>query len=76
MRPEMNVFLTEQQLALRQQRSVKTLRNQRVIGGGVPFVKMGRSVRYRLADVIEWERMRTTASTSQPLTAGGFHDAR
>lgn len=70
MRPDMDIFLTEQQVAERQQRSVKTLRNQRVSGGGVPFVKMGRSVRYRLADVMEWERARTTGSTSQTNVEG------
>lgn len=59
------IFITEQQLAARQMRSVKTLRNQRVMGGGIPFVKMGRSVRYRLADVLEWERIHTVENTSQ-----------
>ena len=50
-----NILLTEQQLAERQQRSVKTLQNLRVKGGSIPFVKIGRHVRYRLSDVIAWE---------------------
>jgi hypothetical protein len=60
----MNIFLTETQLADRQQRSVKTLQNLRVKGGSIPFVKIGRHVRYRLSDVIAWEAAHTLASTS------------
>jgi len=58
------VFLTERQLATRHQRSVKTLRNARVYGGYVPFVKIGRSVRYRLSDVLAYERDNLLRSTS------------
>ena len=70
----MTFFLTETQLADRQQRSVKTIRNQRVTGGGVPFVRMGRSVRYDLDDVIAWEAARRVSSTSQVHAEGGRHD--
>ena len=49
------VFLTEEQPARRHQRSAKTLRNLRVRGGSVPFFKIGRSVRYALADVEAFE---------------------
>jgi len=58
------VFLTEQQLAARHQRSVKTLRNNRVSGGYVPFLKIGRSVRYRLSDVVRYEEANLLTSTS------------
>jgi len=58
------VFLTEQHLASRHQRSVKTLRNARVTGGYVPFVRIGRSVRYRLSDVVAYEQTNLTRSTS------------
>ena len=54
-----NILLTETQLAERQQRSVKTLQNLRVKGGSIPFVKIGRHVRYRLSDVIAWEAAHT-----------------
>ncbi|MBB6356319.1 helix-turn-helix transcriptional regulator [Aminobacter aganoensis] len=65
--PELNqIFLNEHQLAERQQRSVKTIRNQRIIGGGVPFCRFGRSVRYRLSDVIDWGNARVVSSTSEP----------
>lgn len=59
-----STFLTEGQLADRHQRARKTLQNDRVSGKGVPFVKIGRSVRYRLSDVIAWENAQWRRSTS------------
>lgn len=59
------VFLTERELAARQKRSVRTLQNQRISGDGVPFVKFGRSVRYRLCDIVAWEEGSLRNSTSQ-----------
>ena len=59
-----NIFLTEQQLAGRHQRSVKTLQNLRVKGGSLAFVKWGRHVRYRLSDVLAWENAHLCHSTS------------
>lgn len=35
-------------------RALATLRNDRYVGRGIPYVKMGRSVRYRLDDVINY----------------------
>jgi predicted DNA-binding transcriptional regulator AlpA len=58
------IFLTEKDLAERHQRSVKAVQYQRITGGGVPFVKFGRSVRYRLADVEAWEEAHLRVSTS------------
>lgn len=59
------ILLTEQQLAERWSVSIKTLQNRRVLGGFVPFVKLSRSVRYRLSDVVEWENSRLRSSTSE-----------
>jgi hypothetical protein len=58
------IFLTETQLAARHQRSVKTLRNKRVQGGYIKFVKIGRHVRYRLSDVLAYEQAHLQNSTS------------
>jgi hypothetical protein len=38
--------------------SVYTLRNERFLGKGIPFVKDGRSVRYWGPDVINYMKMR------------------
>lgn len=59
-----STFLTEQQLAYRHQRSVKTIRNDRLRGGYVPFRKFGRQVRYRLSDVLAYEEAQLRKSTS------------
>lgn len=64
-------FLDENQLAARHQRSVKTLRNDRLRGGYIPYVKLNRMVRYRLSDIEAWEQANLRQSTSD---AGANHD--
>jgi hypothetical protein len=59
-----DVFLTEKDLAKRHQRTPKTLRNDRCRGGYIPFVKIGRHIRYRLSDVLSYEQARVMTSTS------------
>ena len=57
-------FLTDEQLAARWQVSAKTLRNARVAGRLLGFVKIGRSVRYRLSEIIAFEEQNSVRSTS------------
>ncbi|MER9171647.1 helix-turn-helix domain-containing protein [Mesorhizobium australicum] len=59
-------LLNEHDLAARWKLSVKTLRNARVSGANlvIPFVKIGRSVRYRLSDIEGFEAANTRKSTS------------
>jgi len=52
-------FMTEREVAQFLNRSVKTLRNDRSLGRGPKFVKFGRTVRYRLADVLAYANSRT-----------------
>lgn len=42
-----------------------TVRKQRMTGSGPPFVKVGRSVRYRRKDVLDWIASRTVRTTAQ-----------
>ena len=44
-------YVTETELAEMIQRSVQTLRNDRHRRRGLPYIKIGRSIRYDLADV-------------------------
>lgn len=44
--------------------AVSTLQKRRVHGDGVPFVKIGRLVRYRGRDIIEDIEFRVRSSTS------------
>jgi len=46
-----NVLLTEQELADLTKTSVKTLQGHRWQKVGIPYLKIGRAVRYRLEDV-------------------------
>ena len=59
------IHLTERQLADRWQISTRTLQAARVKGSGVPFVRIGRAVRYRLEDVLAYEQGRLRTSTSE-----------
>jgi hypothetical protein len=59
--------LNEKQLAERWGVSVRTLQAARVKGGGVPFVRIGRAVRYRPEDVLAYEQARLCTNTSETL---------
>jgi excisionase family DNA binding protein len=60
-------LLTETEAAELLRQRVKTLQARRVTGGGVPFVKIGRTVRYRRADVLAYIAANVrTSTTEQP----------
>lgn len=68
--PELT-YLTEHEAALVIGRKVSTLRADRVRGGGVPFIKIKASVRYRLSDIVEFMSARVCTSTSENKSARG-----
>jgi hypothetical protein len=45
--------------------SASTLNKRRLTGDSVPFYKIGRSVRYRVADIREWLLSKRARSTSE-----------
>jgi hypothetical protein len=47
-------YLNEKQVSEMTCRSLSTLRNERSLGLGIPYSKVGRSVRYSLTDVVEF----------------------
>lgn len=49
--------------------AVSTLEKLRVGGGGPPYVKLGRSVRYRVSDLEAYLAGRVVESTSQRVAA-------
>jgi len=51
-------YLTEKQVSEITGRALQTLRNERFLGKGIPYVKVGRSVRYSLEDVVEFMESR------------------
>jgi hypothetical protein len=62
----MEKLLTENAVAQLIRRSVSTLRRDRIAGTGIPFVKIGRQVRYRESDVAAFCAARVRASTDAP----------
>lgn len=51
-------YLNEHEIARITGRAVPTLRNDRCQCKGLPYVKVGRSVRYSLRDVLAWMEKR------------------
>jgi len=62
----MTELLTTSEAAGRLKVTPRMLEARRSRGGGPPFVKVGRAVRYREADLEAWIAERTRASTSDP----------
>ena len=58
-------LLTEIEAAQLRRQSVRTLQAERLRGDGCCFVKIGRSVRYRLRDVLEFIESNVRASTTE-----------
>jgi hypothetical protein len=58
-------------------KSAATAEQDRLYGRGCPFIRMGRSIRYRLDDIIAWlESLPRFASTTQADAAKGHDLAR
>ncbi|MCE5273248.1 helix-turn-helix domain-containing protein [bacterium] len=51
-------LLTEQEVSRMIRRAVQTLRNDRNLCRGIPYCRIGRSVRYKLSDVQEFVEAR------------------
>ena len=58
-------FLTRRQAAEFLNLKKSTLDAWATRGGGPAFVKMGRAVRYRPADLLEWVESRITRNTAE-----------
>ncbi|RZF59076.1 DNA-binding protein [Sphingomonas populi] len=49
--------------------AASTLEKMRLTGSGPQFLKLGRAVRYRVADLDAWMAARVVSSTSQSIAA-------
>ncbi len=61
----LDALLTENELAHRHKCSKKKLQADRYLGRGVKFCRIGRLVRYRMLDVLEYELANVVQSTSE-----------
>jgi predicted DNA-binding transcriptional regulator AlpA len=66
----MQPLLTQRQAAALLCLSERTLERFRVSGVGPRFVRLGKSVRYRLRDVEAWLAARVVGSTSEEVDNG------
>jgi predicted DNA-binding transcriptional regulator AlpA len=62
----MQTLLTQRDAATLLALSVRTLERLRVSGFGPRFMKAGKAVRYREADLEAWVAAQSRASTSEP----------
>jgi hypothetical protein len=62
---ESDELLTESEAARLRRQSIRTLQAERLRGGGCPFVKLGRSVRYRRSDVARFIESNVKTSTTE-----------
>jgi hypothetical protein len=61
-------YLTETQVSEMIGRALPTLRNDRFLRRGIPYIKAGRSVRYSYVDVVDYMESRKIR------TEGNSHD--
>ncbi len=46
--------MTDHEVSLLVGKSVQSIRNDRSLGKGIPYFKVGRTVRYRRGEVLQW----------------------
>jgi len=51
-------YITEKEVSEITGRALSTLRNERFLGKGMPYIKIGKSVRYKYEDGIEFMESR------------------
>jgi predicted DNA-binding transcriptional regulator AlpA len=64
---DLDVLLTEKQYAEIRQESDPTIQRERENGNGCRFVKIGRAVRYRKRDIVEFIERHLRHSTSESI---------
>jgi hypothetical protein len=62
---EMEILLTGLEYAQIRRCSVRTIERERSVGDGCQFIKIGRAVRYRRGDVVNFIERRSRMSTSE-----------
>jgi hypothetical protein len=60
-----SIYITEKDVSFITHRALSTLRNDRFKGRGIPYSKIGRSVRYSRKDVINFMESRRITTSSE-----------
>jgi len=58
------IYLSDNQVSQMTGKAVQSIRNERYKRIGIPYIKMGGSVRYDIKDVIEYMEARRVKTTS------------
>ena len=67
--PGYGVLMTPAEVSEVTSVALTTLTSNRYEGRGLPFCKLGRSIRYRKADVLSWINANTYRSTAEAKAA-------
>lgn len=59
-------WIGEKEVAAMTGRKLPTLRNDRFLGRGLPYSKMGKSVRYAIEDVVAYMEARRVSTSDAP----------
>jgi hypothetical protein len=66
---DQNEYLNETEVGHLTKRALSTLRNERFNRRGIPYIKIGKSVRYNKKDVIDFMEQRKVFTESRPNSA-------
>lgn len=59
-------WISEKEVSTMTGRALPTLRNDRFLGRGLPYSKMGKSVRYLIDDVVNYMEARRISTSDAP----------
>jgi hypothetical protein len=66
---DLEELLTTPEYARERKCSERTIERERTSGAGCKYVKLGRSVRYRRRDILDFIAIRVRGSTSEPASS-------
>jgi predicted DNA-binding transcriptional regulator AlpA len=64
--PDLNMLLTSREVAALLRLSERTMERHRVTGTGPRYIALGRAIRYRGCDLLDWIEHAARQSTSEP----------
>jgi predicted DNA-binding transcriptional regulator AlpA len=64
--PDLNMLLTSREAAALLRLSERTMERHRVTGTGPRYIALGRAIRYRRCDLLDWIERAARQSTSEP----------
>ena len=63
-------WINEKEVVVMTGRGLQSLRNDRSLGCGIPYSKIGKSIRYAVDDVVGWMEARRISTSDDPRKKG------